>query len=97
MLNVIWSDSAIEDYSNNIDYLEEKWTKKVIADFIDKTDNIIEKIALENLRFKPTDYENIFQVPIVKQIILFYKIDDSNVELLRFWNNYQNPDKLKLQ
>jgi plasmid stabilization system protein ParE len=97
MLNVIWTDTAIEDYSNNIDYLEREWTEKVIEDFIEKSDAIIEKIALENLRFKPTDYENIFQVPVVKQISLFYKIDDFNVELLRFWNTYQNPSGLKLR
>ncbi len=60
------SGSAIEDYSNNIYYLEKKWNKKVIADFIDKADTIIEKIALERLRFKPADNENIFQVPVVK-------------------------------
>lgn len=96
MLDVIWSNTAIDDYSNNIDYLEKEWTQKVIEDFIEKTDDIIKKIALENLRFKPTDYENIFQVPVVKQITLFYKIDEYKVELLRFWNNYQNPNKLKL-
>lgn len=96
MLNIIWTDSAIEDYSSNIDYLEKEWTEKVIEDFIDKTDRIIEKIARENLRFKPTDYKNTFQVPIVKQVSLFYKLDDSNVELLRFWNNYQDPKKFSI-
>lgn len=96
MLNIIWTNSAIEDYSNNIDYLEKEWTEKVIEDFIEKADNIIEKIALENLRFKPTDYENIFQVPVVKQVSLFYKLDDFNVELLPFWNNYQDPKNFSL-
>ncbi|WP_026708957.1 type II toxin-antitoxin system RelE/ParE family toxin [Flavobacterium frigidarium] len=93
MLNIIWTDSAIEDYSKNIDYLEEKWTEKVIGDFIEKTEDIIQKIASENLIFKKTDYDNVFQVSVVKQISLFYKLDNLNVELLRFWNNYQDPEK----
>ena len=93
MLNIIWTDSAIEDYSKNIDYLEEKWTEKVIGDFIEKTEDIIQKIASENLIFKKTDYDNVFQVSVVKQISLFYKLDNLNVELLRFWNIYQDPEK----
>jgi plasmid stabilization system protein ParE len=93
MLNIIWTDSAIEDYSKNIDYLEKEWSEKVIEDFIRKTDNVIQKIAFEKLKFKQTDYDNVFQVSIVKQINLFYKLDDVNVELLRFWNNYQDPEK----
>ena len=97
MLNIIWTDSAIEDYSKNIDYLEEKWTEKVIEDFIEKTESVIQKIAYEKLRFKRTDYDNVFQVTVVKQVSLFYKLDELNVELLRFWNNYQDPKEFNLK
>jgi len=29
------------------------------------------------------------------RIILYYRINGDIIEILRFWNTYQNPDKLK--
>jgi plasmid stabilization system protein ParE len=96
MLNIIWSNLAIDDVSENIYYLEREWTEKEIERFTNKTDEILEKLAKGNIKFKPTEYENIFQVPIVKQITLFYERKGDSIILLRFWNTYQNPEKLAL-
>jgi plasmid stabilization system protein ParE len=97
MIKIIWTDRAKSDYWNNIDYLETAWTIKEVERFTDKTDAILEKISKGNLKFKPTEHENIFQVPIVKQITLFYKNTPESVYLLRFWNTYQNPESLNLK
>lgn len=96
MIRIIWTNRAKSDYWNNIDYLEKEWTIREVERFTDKTDEILEKLAKENLKFKPTEYKNIFQVPIVKQITLFYKKTPEELHLLRFWNTYQNPENLKL-
>lgn len=96
MLNIIWTDLAIEDTLQNIEYLENKWTEKEVQRLIDKTDEVLEKLSKGNIKFKPTGYENTFQVPIVKQITLFYEKGDDCIILLRFWNTYQNPEKLVL-
>jgi plasmid stabilization system protein ParE len=97
MLNIIWSNLAIDDVSDNIYYLEKNWTEKEVERFNDKTEEVLEQLSKGNLNFKPTEHKNIFQVPIVKQITLFYKINESNIVLLRFWNSYQNPDNLILE
>ncbi len=96
MLNIIWTDSAIEDTLQNIEYLENEWTEKEVRRFIKKTDEVLEKLAKGNTKFKPTEYKNTFQVPIVKQITLFYEKGDDFILLLRFWNTYQDPDKFVL-
>ena len=80
----------------NIEYLQNEWTIQDVYNFIDKTDVLIELITKQNLIFKPAKYKDVFQVPITKQITLYYKVlGDSEVKLLRFWNTYQNPGKLK--
>ena len=97
MVRIIWTNRAKSDYWNNIEYLEKEWAIKEIERFADKTDEILEKLTKGNLKFKTTEHKDIFQVPIVKQITLFYKITPESIYLLRFWNTYQNPEKLNLK
>lgn len=97
MLSVFWSDEAKLDYWNNIDYLLHKWTVKEAQQFIQKVSKTIELIQPETIVFTPTHYKKVNKVIVTKQISLFYRINsDNQIELLRFWNNYQNPEKLKL-
>lgn len=97
MVQIIWTKIAKNDYWRNIEYLESEWTLQDVYNFMDKTDNLLELLMKQNLIFKSSNYKDVFQVPITKHITLFYKVtDNNNLELLRFWNTYQNPKKLKL-
>jgi hypothetical protein len=93
---MIWTEQAKLDYWENIDYLQYRWGLDVTIDFINKANDLIAVLKIENTTFKSTEYKDTYEVPIVKQISLFYKTDDKNLYLLRFWNNYQNPKKLKV-
>ncbi|QSB27223.1 type II toxin-antitoxin system RelE/ParE family toxin [Flavobacterium sp. CLA17] len=80
MVKIIWTDIAKIDYWKNIEYLESDWTLQDVYNFIEKTDHLIELLT--------------YQVSVTKQITLYYKVsEDSKIELLRFWNTYQNPKK----
>lgn len=97
MIRIIWTKIAKNDYWKNIEYLEKEWTLQDVCNFIDKTDALIDLLLKQNLIFKPTNYKDVFQIPVTKQVTLYYKILKNNdIELLRFWNTYQNPKKLKL-
>jgi hypothetical protein len=84
------------DYWENIEYLEKEWTPTEVFNFMDKVDELTDLLVKENVIFKPTAYKNTYHVPVVKQITLYYRFENNNIELLRFWNNYQNPSKLKM-
>jgi len=94
MLTVIWTDLAIKDISANINYLENIWSEKEVIKFNKKVYEVLDKLSKRSIEFKPTDYKEVFQAVILKQITLFYKVDENNLILLRFWNNYQNPNSL---
>lgn len=97
MLNIIWSDYAVEDVIENIGYLEKHWTKKEVDSFSDKIDAVLEKLSKGNLTFKTSGYKNIYEVPIIKQITLYYQIHDNDIILVRFWNNYRDPNHLVIE
>lgn len=96
MLAVFWSETAKIDYWNNIEYLEREWTSTETYRFINKVDELLDQLAKGNITFKPTLYKNTFEVPVIKQITLFYKTNGNSITLLRFWNNYQDLSKLNL-
>ncbi len=94
---IIWSKTAEIDYIKNIDFLLEKWYKKQVLNFIDDVNTNLNLIKNNPEIFALTEYRNVRSVLIVKQIRLFYRISNNNtIELIRFWNNYQNPDNLSL-
>jgi len=95
MRQVIWNRLAKEDYYDNIDYLLKEWSEKEAQHFIDLVDEIIFILGQGKVDFQETNYLNIRRCVIREQITLFYKIIDSqHIELLRFWNNYQDKKKL---
>jgi hypothetical protein len=95
-MDVIWAPQAKKDYWQNIDYLEAEWTFQDVVNFIDKVDNIIHLLLKNNIEFISTNYKNVNKVVITKQITLYYRIYSNSVELLRFWNTYQDLENFKL-
>jgi hypothetical protein len=96
MLTIYWSETAKMDYWQNIEYLEKEWSLTDVHHFMDKVDDLIDLLSKENLNFKPTEYKNTYQVPVLKQITLYYRLENKCIELLRFWNNYQDFKKFSL-
>ncbi|WP_428329901.1 type II toxin-antitoxin system RelE/ParE family toxin [Mucilaginibacter sp.] len=92
---VIWSPKARLTYYEILEYLAEKWSIKEIETFIDRTEEVINHICTNPLLYPYSEKSDIHKCVLVKQISLFYRVRASNVELLVFWDNRQNPIKLR--
>ena len=95
-MNVIWAPQAKKDFWNNIDYLEAEWSEKVALGFIEKVNTTIEFLKNDNVLFIKTNFKSVYKIVITKQISLYYRIENTNLELLRFWNTFQDTKKFKL-
>lgn len=95
-MEVIWSNDAISDYYQNIDYLLKEWSEKIAAEFIEDVDVTIELIKIHPELYTLTNHLEVRKAVIRKQVTLYYKVSDQNIFLLRFWNTYQNPKDLNL-
>jgi hypothetical protein len=97
-MNVIWMPEAIETYAHNISYLAEEWNDDVVLDFIGKTDEVIGHIKANPLMFQSVDKrKKVHRCIVVRQVSLYYKISGDQIDLITFWNNYQDPKKLKFK
>jgi plasmid stabilization system protein ParE len=95
VFKVIWSKFAVKDYSQNVDYLLKEWTLTDAQEFANNAENIINIISKMPESFPLSDYKNVRKATVCKQISLLYKINKTEIILLRFWNNKQSPQKIK--
>lgn len=95
-MRIVWSDDAISDYHQNIDYLLNKWSAAVALEFIEDVDIVIGLIKSHPELYPLTDYQDIRKAVIRKQISLLFKVTDDVIYLIRFWNSYQNPETLNI-
>ena len=94
---VIWMPEAERSFNDNIEYLSDKWTLQVINEFLDRVDFVIDQISENPYLYPPYEKrDDVRKCPLTKQITLYFKIKDNQIDLLTFWNNYQDPDKLNL-
>lgn len=93
---VIWSPVARGTYYQILEYLEQSWTTKEIENFIDRVEYVIQHIRENPLQYPVSKEKNIHRCVAAKQISLFFRVKEGDIELLVFWDNRQDPAKLKL-
>ena len=96
-LKVNWTSESERTFNQNLEYLSKEWDNTVMNHFLDRVDEVIKKIQINPLLFPLHRVEEqIHKCVIHERIILYYKVTDDRIDLLTFWNTYQNPSRLNL-
>lgn len=96
-IKITWSSKAQKSYIHIADFILEKWSKKGVKKFSDITSSTILQIAQNPELFVASKHKkNIRKGFITKHTSLIYKVKPNEIELVLFWDNRQNPKKLKL-
>jgi len=93
---IVWSPVAKTSYFSILEYLEKNWTTKEIHAFVRRTNEILDLIKTRPSLFQYSKSSDTHRCVLVKQVSLFYRVKPSSnrIELLVFWDNRQNPEKL---
>ena len=93
---IIWSPNSEEDFENILDYLASEWDAKVAIKFIDLVDALLLQIA-NNPRQFPLIHKkyNVRKCVLTKHNTLYYRNRRNYIELLRIYDNRQDPEKLR--
>ncbi len=93
-LKVRWSPEASESFENIISYLRAEWSKKSAADFglhVRKSLELL--VAFPRAGKRDERGTEIRSLLITKQTRLFYRVKDSYLVLLRFWDTRRKIQK----
>ncbi|WP_425390659.1 type II toxin-antitoxin system RelE/ParE family toxin [Ekhidna sp.] len=96
MLPIVWSEDAIQDYHQNIDFILSRWSEETAKRFIEEVELILSLIQEHPLLYPMVNFENVRKAVIRKQISLFYLVQEDQITLVRFWNNFQDQENLDL-
>ena len=99
-MEVIWTAKAKITFFNVLQYLDMNWTKHEIKQFSERTEIIIKAIKKNPGIFQYSlKYNKIRKAVVDKNNSFFYQTDLENnkIYLLTFFDNRQNPERLKLQ
>jgi len=97
-MDIILTSSANKNLHDNVDFLLEHWGKKVAQEYYAKVDKCMKLISQnhqigQRLWVENQEYRKLL---VVRQIYMIYKVvDNRTIYVMTFWNNYQNPRKLK--
>ena len=89
---VIWSPASEKDFEIIIEYLQNKWNKRVISKFINKLDDNIRFIAEDPKIFPVINKElQIRKLVITKHNTIYYRETEDNIEIVRLFDSRQQP------
>ena len=94
---LFWSDRALDDLQNILDYLNEKWTQKEIRNFVRRLDKRLELISGNPRLFpKTVKRRNIRRSVLTKHTVIYYEATENSVTIVTLFDPRQHPKKLRL-
>jgi len=90
--NVLFSDTASETFESIGRQIQDKWGEKELNEFRKRVYKVVGIISKFPLIFQTVNKtENCRKAFIHKNCSMFYTIGDTQIEILFFWDNRQDP------
>lgn len=98
---LFWSERALLDLQNILDYFSYKWTDKEIRNFVKRLDSRLDsrlELILINPRLFPktAKRKNVRRSVLTKHTVIYYETSNDSITLVALFDPRQNPRKLRL-
>lgn len=93
-MKVIWSPTAKEEYAAILEYVDGNYGTGSALKLLDQTEKIINQITEFPNIYEASQKGNVRKAVITKQTSVIFRIKKEQIEILHFWDNRQNPEKL---
>ena len=89
------SKKAAKRLDDLLDFLEERWSSKVKANFKHKFDATLKHIQLHPESFPASEMiPGLRKCVVTKQTTFYYKYSEINIDIIAIFDNRQDPDLL---
>ncbi|MFZ4456640.1 MAG: type II toxin-antitoxin system RelE/ParE family toxin [Bacteroidales bacterium] len=93
---IVWSILASSDFNHLLDYLFQTWNSQTAIHFIDLVDDQLRRISKHPKLYPEINKKKKLRKCVVtKHNSLFYRETSDRIEVVRLYDNRQNPKKLK--
>lgn len=87
---ILWTDHAISELNETIEYLETNWTEKKLRKFAAKLDHTIELISkMPEIFPESTEKKSIRKAVVEKHNNLYYRMNKNSIEIVSLFSNRQ--------
>ena len=94
---IVWTKRANSKFNKIIDHLEKEWGLKVTQNFVKKTYDIIELISDQSeLGTIENTEKNIRGFLLTKHNRLFYRVTETEIILLNFFDTRSGPKRKRV-
>lgn len=94
---LMWSERALADLQNTIDYLTDNWTERELRNFAQRVDRRINLIISNPNLFPATaKRKNLRRSVLTKHNVIYYKVENNLITIIAFFDSRQSPKKLKV-
>jgi len=96
-MQVVWGKNARLTYLDELDYIFKKWNYKEVKNFVNLVTDFIKNLEFGVIQGKISFKQNLRSFVISKQTTVYFDVNnkENRIEILLFWNNKKNPQKLK--
>jgi len=89
---IIWTNHALSELKEIIEYLESNWTHKEISRLFRKIEKSIGQIERNPLMYPKTEKrESVRRAVLTRQLTLYYKTDNNFIYILSLFDNRRDP------
>lgn len=91
-----WTDAALEELQQTLNYLEENFSENEIQKLARKIETTTQLISQNPLIFQKSDVNNVHRAIVLKFNTLYYRIGNDEIQILSFFSNRQSQNKRKI-
>ena len=95
---ILWTDFALKELENTIEYLEENWTEKELQNLALNIEETLKLISQNPELFQGSEIKKeIRRAIILSHNTMYFRVKNNQIEIISFFSNRQNPKKRKLK
>ena len=95
---ILWTDFALKELENTIEYLEENWTEKELQNLALNIEETLKLISQNPELFQGSEIKkDIRRAIILSHNTMYFRVNNNQIEIISFFSNRQNPKKRKLK
>lgn len=92
-----WTLKAIHDKLGILEYWIERNKSKTYSEKLNRLfENSVESISNHPEQGKKSEYKN-SRIKIIQHYLIFYRISEHNIEIIRIWDSRRDPKKFKIK